>query len=133
MILLLLAQSLHVVAALFWAGTSFLVAQQAGEGAEKLYRPQMAAAVVAVLSGAYLWARLHPQRFGGTEMILAFGAACALAAAGVQGALVGGTLRRLRGGALDETAARPRIGRAYRLATGLLAIALLCMIMALYL
>lgn len=45
---------LHVLSGVFWAGSTFTLARTGGTGAEKLFRPQMGAAVVAVLTGAVL-------------------------------------------------------------------------------
>src|SRR5580700_9307859 len=97
-IALIIALSLHILSAVFWAGTSFSLARTGGAGAAALFRPQMGAALIAVLSGTYLWSRLHEAGFGTTEMVLAVGASCAMAAAGVQGALTGPALRALKRG-----------------------------------
>jgi hypothetical protein len=125
---LMLILAVHVLSTLFWLLSSFIVAQAKGRGAERQYRPQMIAAVLAILSGAYLWHLLHEGGFGGVEAVLAMGAVCAVAAAGAQGMLVGGSLRRLRKGVLDEAAARRKITIGQRIAAGLLAVALLCMV-----
>src|SRR5437016_3456522 len=92
-ILIIIVLSLHVLAAVFWAGTTFALAR-AGAGAAPLFRPQMGAATVAVLSGGYLFYALHRGGFGRAEQVLAAGALCAVAAAGVQGALVGRAVRK---------------------------------------
>ena len=68
--------------------------------------------------------------FGPSEMILAGGAICALAAAGVQGALVGGSIRRLKSGALDEAAALRSMTLGQRIGAGLLAVTLITMVAA---
>lgn len=128
---IIIALSLHVLAAMFWAGSSFTLARTGGLGGERLFRPQMGAATVAVLAGGYLWGELHPGMFGTGEQILAVGALCALAAAGVQGAMVGRAVRALKTGA-DEAAAHDRIAGAQRIASGLLAVTVVCMIAARY-
>jgi hypothetical protein len=125
---LTLILAVHVLSTLFWLLSSFIVAMAKGRGAERQYRPQMIAAVLAILSGAYLWHLLHEGAFGAVEAILALGGICAIAAAGVQGALVGGSLRRLRGGVLDDARARLKVTTGQRIAAGLLAVALLCMV-----
>ena len=100
-LVLIAAISLHLLAGTFWAGTSFTLARTGGAGAEALFRPQMGAAVVAVLAGGYLWSRLHIGVFGTPEQLLAAGAIAAGIAAGVQGALCGPAIRRLRSGSED--------------------------------
>ncbi|MDQ0473132.1 hypothetical protein [Labrys wisconsinensis] len=131
-IVLVIALSLHVLSAVFWAGTSFVLARLGGQGGERLFRPQMGAAVIAVVTGGYLWHLLHEGVFEAPEQVLAFGAACAIAAAGVQGAVAGPAVRRLAGGGFDADAARARVAVAQRIAAGLLAAALVCMVVARY-
>jgi len=125
--------SLHVLAATFWAGTSFTLARLGGAGGEKLFRPQMGAAVLVVLTGGYLWHLVHEGSFGTTEQLLAAGALCAIVAAGVQGAIGGRAIRALRNGAVGETDAREKIATAQRIGAALLAIAAVCMGAARYL
>lgn len=129
----IIAISLHVLAATFWAGTSFTLARIGGIGGEQLFRPQMGAAVVAVLTGAYLGHAAHAGAFDTAERVLALGAFCAIAAAAVQGAMGGRAVRSLRAGTPDEAAARRRIALAQRLAAGLLAVTAVCMVAARYL
>ena len=126
-IALIVALSLHILSSVFWAGTSFVLARTGGIGGEQLFRPQMGAAVIAVLSGGYLWHLVHAGSFGSAEQILAAGALCALVAAGVQGAIGGRAIRGLRNGKADETDARSRIATAQRIAAGLLAVTAVCM------
>lgn len=127
---LIIVLSLHLLAAVFWAGTTFALAGTGGTGGERLFRPQMAAATVAVLAGAYLWGELHPA--GSSAMILGLGALCAIAAAGLQGAIGGKAIRELRKGELSETDARARITAGQRLASVLLAVTIVCMAAARY-
>ena len=126
-IALIIAVSLHVLSSVFWAGSSFTLARTGGVGGELLFRPQMGAAVVAVLSGAYLGHAVHEGAFGTSEKILAAGALAALIAAGVQGAIGGRAIRNLRSGTADETVARSRLATAQRIAAVLLAVTALCM------
>jgi hypothetical protein len=125
-LVLIAAISLHLLAGTFWAGTSFTLARAGGAGAAALFRPQMGAAMVAVLAGAYLWSQLHAGAFGRSEQLLATGATAALIAAGVQGALCGPAIRRLGSGSEDGRS-RARIALAQRLGAGLLAFAIICM------
>jgi len=126
-IALVIALSLHILSTVFWAGTSFTLARTGGAGGERLFRPQMAAAVIAVLTGGYLGHLAHAGAFGTAEQILAVGALAALVAAGVQGAIGGRAIRSLRTGKADEAGARSRIATAQRIAAGLLAVAAVCM------
>src|SRR3979409_329618 len=124
---LIIALSLHILSTVFWAGTSFTLARTGGVGGEQLFRPQMGAAVVAGLTGAYLGHLVHAGAFGTAEQILAVGALAALVAAGVQGA-IGGPPRKSRcTGTGDEAGARSRIAKAQRIAAGLLAVTAVCM------
>jgi hypothetical protein len=126
-IALIITLSLHILSAVFWAGTSFTLARTGGLGGEQLFRPQMGAAVIAVLSGGYLGHLAHAGSFGAAEQILAVGALCALVAAGVQGAIGGRAIRSLRSGKADEAGARSRIALAQRIAAVLLAVTAVCM------
>src|SRR5438552_14354537 len=126
-IALIITLSLHVLSSVFWAGSSFTLARTGGLGGEKLFRPQMGAAVVAILTGAYLGHAVHEGTFGLPEEILAAGALAALVAAGVQGAVGGRAIRSLRSGTANETGARSRIATAQRIAAILLAVTALCM------
>jgi uncharacterized membrane protein len=126
-IALIIALSLHILSSVFWAGTSFVLARTGGIGSEQLFRPQMGAAVIAVLSGGYLGHLVHAGSFGKPEQLLAVGALAAFVAAGVQGAIGGGAIRSLRNGKADETDARSRIATAQRIAAALLAVTAVCM------
>jgi uncharacterized membrane protein len=126
-IALIIALSLHILSSVFWAGTSFTLARTGGVGGELLFRPQMGAATIAVLSGGYLGHLAHAGSFGTAEQILAVGALAALVAAGVQGAIGGRAIRSLRAGTGDEAGARSRIATAQRVAAVLLALAAVCM------
>ncbi len=129
---LIIILSLHVLAAVFWAGTSFTLARTDGAGGEQLFRPQMGAAVVAVLTGGYLWSRLHGGGFEAPEQVLAIGVVCAFVAAGVQGAIVGSAIRKLSKGGIGDSMVRSRIALAQRIAAGLLAVTIVCMAAARY-
>lgn len=126
-IALIIALSLHVLSSVFWAGSSFTLARTGGVGGEVLFRPQMGAAVVAILTGAYLGHQVHEDAFGTSEKILAAGALAALIAAGVQGLIGGRAIRSLRSGTANEAGARSRIATAQRIAAALLAMTAVCM------
>jgi hypothetical protein len=125
-IALIIALSLHILSSVFWAGTSFTLARTGGVGGELLFRPQMGAATIAVLSGGYLGHLAHAGSFGTAEQILAIGALAALVAAVVQGAMGGRAIRSLHSGT-DEARARSRIATAQRIAAALLAVTAVCM------
>jgi hypothetical protein len=72
---------------------------------------------------------LHAGAFGLPEMVLALGGVLAIAAAGVQGALVGGQIRKLRAGLVGDDR---KVLLGQRLATGLLAATLVCMVLERY-
>ena len=121
---LLLTLGLHMAGALFWLLTSLVLGFGGNPaGSKVMFRPQMVAATVAVFSGGGLWTMLHPVGFGPREMTLAAGAVLAIAAAGVQGAMVGGAVRRL-----PDAAAEARILKGQKIAGGLLAAALALML-----
>jgi len=123
-ILLELTLGLHMAGAAFWLLTSLVLGfGQPAEASVRLFRPQMVAATVAVFSGGGLWSLLHPGGFGRQEMVLAAGAVLAIAAAGVQGAMVGGPVRRL-----PDPAAASKVVRGQKIAAVLLALALACML-----
>ena len=131
-ILLMIVIALHVLSGVFWAGSTFVLARSAGIGAERLAYPQVGAATVAVLAGIVLWGLTHRFGFGTTEQVLALGAGCAIAAAGVQG-LALAVVRKLRAASEDETSRlRIRIAIAQRIAAALLAITVICMAVARY-
>jgi len=128
-----IALSVHALAAVFWAGTSFALARTGGVGAERLFRPQMGAAVIAVVSGGYLWSLVHAGAFGRMEQILAIGIVCALIAATVQALMAGRAIKRMKRGEAHDYGARAQIIMAQRIAAGLLAFATVSMVVARYL
>lgn len=130
-LVLIVTLSIHALSAVFWVGTSFALARTGGARGEHLLRPQMGAAIVAFLSGGYLWSLLHEGRFGPAEQVLALGVACAIAAAGVQGAMGGPAAKALRANeGVDH--ARRRLTAAQRIASVLLAVTLVTMVAARY-
>jgi hypothetical protein len=112
-ILIMVLIGLHILAGVFWAGSTFAVVRSGGAGADALFRPQMGAAAIAVLAGVGLWGLLHRASDGPMEHTLALGALCAIAAAGVQGAM-----------------RRKNPLKGQRIAAGLLAITVICMAIA---
>jgi hypothetical protein len=129
---LAIALSLHVLAATFWGGSTFALARIAGNGGEHLFAPQMGAAAVAVVTGAYLWLTLHESSFGVMEQFLTAGALCALLAVVIQAVVVGGALGKLRKHGSDDAKARSRIVVGHRVAALLLIVATVAMAAARY-
>jgi hypothetical protein len=114
-LVLIILMGLHILAGVFWAGSTFAIVRSGGAGVEALFGPQMGAATITVLAGVGLWGILHGGAHGPMENTLALGALCAVAAAGFQGA----TRRK-----------NPMKGQ--RIAAGLLAITVLSMAIARY-
>ena len=121
-IVIYLALGLHVLSATFWAGSTFTLARNAGKGAAELFGAQMDAAAVTVVAGAYLWAQMFGTSGGHT--VLGLGALAAVIAAIVQALVVG----RVRTAIDQEERARARAALGHRIAAGLLAITVLCMV-----
>lgn len=111
---LMLLLSLHVLSAIFWAGSTFVLARTGGSGIDALRRPQIGAAVVAVLTGAGLGAWVHGGAFGRTEQVLMVAIVASLTALIVQ--------------LVD----RANPARSQRVAAGLLMIAVVGMVSARY-
>lgn len=128
---LIVAISLHILAATFWAGSTFALARTGGSGSDRLFRPQLAAAAFTILAGGYLWHTLHEGAFGTSEKLLGAGALSAVAALAIQVVVVGSALRQQSVGS-DGSRARFRIVIGQRVAALLLAIAAVTMAAARY-
>lgn len=128
--IIIVITALHVLSSVFWAGSTFTLAHTGGVQAEHLFRPQMGAATVAVITDVTLWHYLHEGSFGISEQILATGAACAIIAAGIQGISTGSTLHRA--GTVNSAQALRSIVMGQRAAAVLLAITIICMSVARY-
>ena len=124
---LVIALSLHILAATFWAGSTFACVRMTGNDGQQLFAPQLAAAAVAVLSGAYLWKAVHEGSFGRTEQLLSAGAVAAIVALVVQMTVIRSALRRQRTSSGDDAKARSQLTMGYRVAAVLLAVAVLAM------
>src|SRR5262245_57829673 len=81
--LLILLLALHAITAVFWAGSTFLLASGRLDVALAA-RPQLGASRVAVVTGALLFWLSHSSGFGPMELALTIGAVCAIVAAVVQ-------------------------------------------------
>ena len=129
--LVIVVLSIHVLSAVFWTGATFFLARTGAANGERVLRPQLGGATVAVVAGAILWGLLHRGGFGPVEWVLAVGATAAVLAAGAQGAMGGPAARRLRADPAD-VAARAHLALAQRIGALLLAVALICMVTARY-
>ena len=126
-------QALHVLPAVFWAGTTFALARSGGGEAERLVPPQVGALVITILAGAGLWRLTHPAGFGLTEKVLAAGVGCALLAAAIQIALALPAARSLKTASpADALPFRRKVAMAERLASALLAVTVICMVATRY-
>ncbi|OSZ64951.1 hypothetical protein CAP40_14075 [Sphingomonas sp. IBVSS2] len=123
-ILLILAIAVHVLSSIFWAGSTFVLARNGGQGATGLIRPQTGAASAAILSGLLLWYLLHRGSFQLVEQVLATGAAAAILAFCIQLALVRPALR--------SGEAPRRVAGGYRASAVLLAVTVICMAVSRY-
>ena len=130
--LIAIALAAHVLSAIFWAGSTFTLVRLSGLGGERLVLPQAGAAVVAILTGGYLWHTLHGSDLGPFEQVLLGGIVAALIAILLQLVVGARTLAALRRERLDDKSAQRRIAMAQRIAAGLLAITVVCMVIARY-
>jgi len=131
-IILLVIVVLHILSGVFWAGSTLALARTGAASADQLFRPQMGAGGVAVITGGVLWHLLHPSAFSTMEQVLALGALAAVLAAGVQGALCGRALRQLARNGEKDTQSKAQVALGHRIAAALLALTVICMAAARY-
>ena len=124
-LLLALLTVAHVLAGVFWAGTTFVLARTGGALADRLAQPQLGSAVLALLAGVALFGLLHGGGVSRGEAVLGLGALCAIAAAGVQLSALG-AVGRLKDP--QDAAAARRVALSQRLAAALLAVTVACMV-----
>jgi hypothetical protein len=128
----IVALVLHVVSGVFWAGSTFALARSKAPHDREFLRPQLGAAVVAIVTGALLWYLLHRGSEGASEHVLATGAVFAFIAAGIQ-IVTGLSGRVLAGvGGLDGAQAANRSLIGQRLAAACLLVTVICMATARY-
>jgi hypothetical protein len=130
--LIAVALAVHVLSSVFLAGSTFTLARLSGLGGERLVVPQAVAAVIAIMSGGYLWHMLYGADFGPFEQVLLIGIVAALIAIILQMAVGFRTIAARRRGRLDEKSAQQRIAMTQRFAAGLLSISVVCMAVARY-
>lgn len=130
---ILIVQALHVLPAVFWAGTTFVLARTGGAEAERLVPAQVGTLIVAIVAGMGLWRFTHPSGFGLTEQVLAVGAGCAVLAALIQLSLALPATRSLKTASLEAAPLlRRKVANAERLASLLLAVTIVCMVATRY-
>jgi hypothetical protein len=129
--MIMAAISVHVLAAIFWAGST-MGASVTKAVSRRLFIAQMLAAIAVIAAGTYLWITLHGGEQGTAEHGLMIGAGCAMLALLIQAAMVGPAVMRASG-PVTELIARSRCILANRLATGLLSVAAIAMATARYL
>ncbi len=129
---LIVTIALHVLAGVFWAGSTFVLARIGTSQAKQLFRPQMGATTVAVVTGGALWFLLHRGPAGMQEHILGVGAVCALLAAGIQGLGARALRQPAAAGASGSFAPDNLMPASQRIAAVLLAITAICMAAARY-
>jgi hypothetical protein len=130
-ITLLLTLTFHLLAGVFWAGSTFTLARTAAASADRLFWPQIVAAAGAIVTGGYLWYLLHSS-FGAQEQVLALGALCAVLAVGAQAVLCGPALQQLKRAEQKSGQLQARMTLGQRVAAGLLASTVICMAVARY-
>jgi hypothetical protein len=130
--ILIVTLVLHVLSGVFWAGSTFALARTGGNQADRFFRPQMAAAAVAIVTGGALGFLLHRGPPGMSEHLLAIGALSALLAAGVQGSGARAVRELSTAGAGGSFHATNRVATRQRIAAALLAITVICMAAARY-
>jgi hypothetical protein len=96
-----------------------------------LWRPQLGAAVVAILSGGYLWPVLHAGQFGDMEKVLSVGAGSALVAVALQATLGLVAARSLERNPAD-TGLRKRAAIIQRVGAALPGLTIICMAVSRY-
>jgi hypothetical protein len=126
--LLVLVTVAHVLAGVFWAGSSAVLARTGAAGIELLARPQLGAAVLAILMGGVLWSLNHRGAEGTGEHILGAGALCALAAAVLQAASLPKVRALATAQGADRDALRRSLALRQRIAIGLLAVTIAAMV-----
>ena len=113
-ILVMFLLSLHALGGVFWAGSTLALTHSYFELTPKLFRAQMWAAALTVAAGLALWGIVIRGAHGPMALTLALGALCAVAAAGVQGAM------------------RRSPVTAQRIAAVLLSVTVICMVISPY-
>ncbi|MBA3678231.1 MAG: hypothetical protein H0W74_12660 [Sphingosinicella sp.] len=114
---------LHVVPAVFWAGSTAVLARPGTIALPlPLRAPQTGSAAGAIIFGMILWGMLHRGDAGTPEYVLGAGALCALTAFALQQLVAWPALRR------DPEGGAARFASAQRISSILLIVALSAMV-----
>jgi len=126
--ILVLVTVAHVLAGVFWAGTTAALARTGAASVEILAFPQIGAAVLAILMGMTLWGLDRHGGAGLGDHILGIGALCALAALVVQVTAMG-RVRTLRAAPeTEKPVLRRQLASRQRIAAGLLGLTIAAMV-----
>jgi uncharacterized membrane protein len=117
-----LALCLHVLAGVFWAGSTMALAAVSSTS-RRFFAMQMVTALLVVCAGTYLWHTLHDGAWGAAERVLAAGAVSAVAALLIQGAVIGSAIGEASRSEAQRALLGARIRNAHRVAAALLAVA----------
>lgn len=117
-----LALSLHVLAGVFWAGSTMALAA-VPSASRRFFATQMAAALLVIGIGTYLWHTLHEGVWGAAERMLAAGAVSAVVALLIQGIFIGTAIGKAARSDSQRTLLGARIRNTHRIAAAFLAIA----------
>lgn len=125
---MVLVTVVHVLAGVFWAGSSGVMARTGAVGMEAVARPQLGAAVLAILMGGVLWSLNHRGPEGTGDHILGAGALCALAAAVLQAVSLPKVRALTAAQGSDRDALRRSLALRQRIAMGLLTLTIAAMV-----
>jgi hypothetical protein len=126
--ILVIVTVLHVIPAMFWAGSTAVLARSGAAGVEDLAYPQLGAATTAILAGVVLWVLNHKGAEGTGENVLAAGAICAILAVLLQVATLPRVRHLIAATDAGKLALRKNIAGRQRIAAGLLALTIACMV-----
>jgi hypothetical protein len=126
--ILVLVTVAHVLAGVFWAGTTAALARTGAASVEILAFPQIGAATLAVLMGIALWGLDHHQGADNGDHILGAGALCALAALLLQATALGRVRALAAAPENEKPALRRRLALRQRIAAGLLGLTIAAMV-----
>lgn len=124
--------ALHVLASVFWAGSTFVLARTSAAGIETLARPQLGSAFVTIAAGAILMGLAHAFSMSPFGYVLASGIIAALVALGIQISALPMLQRLGAAPEADKSRLRSRLAIAQRIAALCLAITVTCMVLARY-
>jgi len=122
---LIVATALHVLAGVFWAGSTFVAAYGAVPRVERIVYWQMAAALLVIVAGGTLFGIMRPGGVPG--LVLQVGTLCALLAAGVQGAALPAIRQLGRASETEANEGRVWVLASQRISAVFLAVTVVCM------